>query len=180
MQQRIVKTSKFLSYVLRHKPEAIGVTLDQNGWVETGVLLEACRLHNHPLTREELEEVVRSNDKQRFAFSEDGSKIRASQGHSIEIELDYWVIEPPELLYHGTATRYLASIQEQGLVKGKRHHVHLSGDVETARKVGMRHGKPVVFQIAAGEMRRNGFVFYLSANGVWLTDHVPTRYIQEA
>src|SRR5215510_13959404 len=103
MQQRTEKTSKFLSYVLRHKPEAIGITLDKNGWVETSVLLEACRLHNHPLTREELEDVVRTNDKQRFAFNEDGAKIRASQGHSIEIELDYREIEPPELLYHGTA-----------------------------------------------------------------------------
>ena len=167
-----------MSYVLRHKPEAIGIILDKNGWVETSVLLEACRLHNHPLTREELEEVVRTNDKQRFAFSEDGSKIRASQGHSVEIELDYREIEPPELLYHGTATRFLASIQKKGLVKGNRHHVHLSGDTETAQKVGMRHGKPVVLQIAAWAMHSDGFVFYLSANGVWLTDHVPARYIQ--
>lgn len=167
-----------MSYVLRHKPEAIGITLDKNGLVETDVLLAACRLHNHPLTREELEEVVRTNDKQRFAFSEDGSKIRASQGHSVEIELDYREIEPPEFLYHGTVTRFLASIQEKGLVKGRRHHVHLSGDTETAQKVGMRHGEPVVLSIAAGKMYRNGFVFYLSANGVWLTDRVPVRYIR--
>src|SRR5215470_13016716 len=126
MEKRLIKTSKFLSYVLRHKPQEIGIELDKNGWVETAVLLEACRQHNHPLSREELEEVVRTNDKKRFAFNEDGSKIRASQGHSVDIELDYQPVTPPEWLYHGTATRFLESIRDKGLFKGKRHHVHLS------------------------------------------------------
>ena len=178
MEKQLAKTSKFLSFVLRHKPEAIGIVLDKNGWIETTVLLEACRSHNHSISREELEEVVRSNDKKRFAFNEDGSKIRASQGHSIEIELAYQAIEPPEFLYHGTATRFLEGIKEKGLLKGNRHQVHLSGDVETAQKVGSRHGKSVVLKIAAADMHRDGFDFFLSANGVWLTEHVPIHYIQ--
>jgi putative RNA 2'-phosphotransferase len=130
------------------------------------------------ITTEELQHVVANNDKKRFSFSDDGLSIRASQGHSIEIALGYEPAMPPEILYHGTAERFLPSIRAQGLLKGKRHHVHLSADVETATKVGQRHGKPVVLEVKAGQMLRDGFVFHLSANGVWLTEHVPAFYLE--
>jgi putative RNA 2'-phosphotransferase len=178
MQNRTVKISKFLSLVLRHKPEEIGISLDAAGWVSVGELLNACHKRGFSIRRDELDEVVRSNDKQRFAFSEDGSMIRASQGHSVAVKLDYQPLEPPQTLYHGTATRFLDSIKEQGLVKGKRHHVHLSGDEATAVKVGARHGKALVLVIESLQMHKDGFPFYQSENGVWLTEQVPTIYIK--
>ena len=172
-----IERSKTLSYLLRHNPAKFGLTLDAQGWCRVDDLLAAFERRNLELSREMLEHVVESNDKKRFAFSEDGTKIRASQGHSLEVDLDYRPAQPPALLYHGTADRFLNSILEQGLQKRRRHHVHLSPDVETALKVGQRHGKPVVLTVQAGRMYADGHVFYCSANGVWLTDEAPPRYI---
>ena len=177
MQSRLVRVSKFLSRVLRHKPGLIGVELDRAGWVAVSDLLAACRAHNFPVTREELAEVLRENDKQRFALSEDGARIRASQGHSVEVELGYAPLAPPPALYHGTAAHLLDSIRERGLLKGRRHHVHLSADAATAAKVGARHGRPHVIEVESGRMHAEGYEFYRSDNGVWLTEHVPVKYL---
>jgi putative RNA 2'-phosphotransferase len=177
MDDRAVRISKFLSLVLRHQPEKIGLSLDESGWASVERLIEASSRRGFDFTREELQNVVDGNDKKRFSLSEDGLWIRANQGHSIKVELGYAPTAPPEILYHGTAERVLTSIKQQGLLKGKRHHVHLSADVDTATQVGRRHGKPVVLTIEAGRMRQDGFIFYLSANGVWLTDCVPVQYL---
>lgn len=177
MKAHLVKTSKFLSLVLRHQPEAIGLQLDDQGWVAVDELLRCSQQGPYPLTHELLEEVVRTNNKQRFAFSPDGMRIRASQGHSIDVDLALSPLEPPEVLFHGTADRNIASIRQGGLRKGQRQHVHLSSDEQTAIKVGQRHGKPEVLTIRAGEMHRQGHLFYRSENGVWLTDHVPPQFI---
>ena len=177
MDQRTVQISKFLSLVLRHQPEKIGLRLSQSGWASVGELIEASRQRGIEFTLEELQNVVASNDKKRFSLSEDGLSIRANQGHSIEVELGYAPKAPPDVLFHGTAERFLTSIEQQGLIKGKRHHVHLSADVETATKVGRRHGKPVVLKVEAGKMCQDGFVFCLSANKVWLTERVPIQYL---
>jgi putative RNA 2'-phosphotransferase len=177
MPNRLIRVSKFLSLVLRHQPARIGIELDDAGWVAVADLLAACRAHDFPITLEELSAVVRENDKQRFAFSEDGTRIRASQGHSVRVELGYEPLAPPPLLYHGTASRLLASIRERGLLKGERHHVHLSADAATAAKVGARHGAPHVIGVESGRMHADGYEFYRSANGVWLTEHVPAAYL---
>jgi putative RNA 2'-phosphotransferase len=177
MSDRVVRISKFLSLVLRHQPEKIGLSLNQSGWASVDQLIEASRSRGVEFTLEELQNVVASNYKNRFSLSEDGLWIRANQGHSIEVELGYSPTAPPEILYHGTAERFLTSIKQQGLIKGRRHHVHLSSDVDTATKVGRRHGQLVLLRIEAGLMYRDGFVFYLSANGVWLTDHAPVQYL---
>ncbi|MHC4202810.1 MAG: RNA 2'-phosphotransferase [Planctomycetota bacterium] len=178
MKRDLTGTSKFLSYVLRHRPDEIGVELDPAGWARVAELLDACRRHGTEITREELEEVVATSDKQRFSFSPDGERIRANQGHSVAVDLGLEPLDPPALLYHGTVTRFLDSIRKQGLVRKSRQHVHLSPDEETARRVGMRRGRPVVLVIEAGRMRRDGYVFYVSANGVWLIDAVPQQYIR--
>ena len=175
----MVRVSKFLSLVLRHKPEEIGLTLDDGGWASVSDLLQACDAHGFAISLEELKAVVANNDKKRFSFSEDAAFIRANQGHSIDIELEYRPTEPPAILYHGTAEQFLNSIMERGLLKGKRHHVHLSKDVATALKVGQRHGKPAVLRINSGRMHQEGQEFYLSENGIWLTEYVPPRYIEE-
>ena len=172
-----VRISKFLSLVLRHKPEEIGVTLDEAGWVGVETLLSACARHRFPITRQQLETVVATSDKKRFALSEDGSRIRANQGHSVEVELGYAPAQPPEILYHGTADRFIESIRRQGLMKGKRHHVHLSLTRQTAAAVGTRHGRLVLLEVRSGDMHRAGIVFYKSANDVWLTDAVPAEYL---
>ena len=177
MNPRNIKISKFLSLVLRHQPETVGLKLDEAGWVSVAELLVACGEHGLKFSLEELQQVVATNDKKRFAFSEDGLLIRASQGHSVEVELGYEPITPPETLFHGTAERFLASIKTQGLVKGSRRHVHLSADEETARNVGQRHGRPVVLTVSAGRMHEAGFLFYASENGVWLTEHVPVGFL---
>ncbi|HZH91785.1 MAG TPA: RNA 2'-phosphotransferase [Pyrinomonadaceae bacterium] len=177
MQSRLVSVSKFLSRVLRHQPGRVGIELDRAGWVAVADLLAACRAHNFPLTREELEVVVRDNDKKRFAFDEDGTRIRASQGHSVRVELGYAPLAPPPVLYHGTASHLLASIRERGLVKGRRHHIHLSADAATAAKVGARHGKPHLIRVESGRMHADGYEFYRSENGVWLAEHVPAKYL---
>jgi putative RNA 2'-phosphotransferase len=179
MKVDVVKTSKFLSLVLRHQPQKIGLTLDSAGWVNVQELLAACNAHGKRMTLAELEAVVRDNDKQRFAFSEDGLRIRASQGHSVEVELQYEPAIPPPILYHGTVKRFLASIKTNGLVKGNRHHVHLSADVNTAENVGNRRGKAIVLEVLSGQMHEDGYQFFLSANGVWMTDTVPPQYLTE-
>lgn len=172
------RISKFLSYVLRHHPELIDLELDKNGWANTEELIQKSTTKNHHLTLEILKDIVATNDKKRFSFNEDQSKIRANQGHSIQfIDLEMQTQEPPAILYHGSVAKFLASIQEQGLVKGTRQHVHLSLDVETAKKVGSRRGIPVILKINAEQMHTDGYEFYLSANSVWLTEHVPATYI---
>ena len=167
-----------MSLVLRHQPEKIGLVLDENGWAKTADLLEKMTANGTKLTLEILQQVVENNNKKRFAFNEDGSKIRASQGHSIAVELAYAPCQPPEMLFHGTATRFIPSIQAEGLLKGKRHAVHLSKDRETAINVGKRHGKVIVLEVQAQKMFEAGFEFFVSENGVWLTDHVPVEYIR--
>jgi len=162
--------------VLRHKPETIGLVLDKNGWVEVKKLLR--QLPQHALLNMiDLEEIVATNNKNRFEFNEGKIKIRARQGHSINVDLGLEPKVPPCFLYHGTATRFVDSIKKKGLIKGSRQHVHLSSDHETAVKVGGRHGKVVVLTVKAQDMSEKGFVFYLSNNGVWLTDHVPFEYL---
>ena len=178
MNTQVVATSKFLSLILRHQPEKIGLSLDANGWADIEELLRLSAAKGKPLTRALLEEVVLTNDKQRFVLSEDGAKIRANQGHSVSVDLGLVPVVPPPVLFHGTATRFLESIRQQGLLKGSRQHVHLSPDEVTAMKVGQRHGKPVVLKIAAGKMQRDGHKFFYSANGVWLTDHVPAAFFE--
>lgn len=172
------QASKFLSLILRHEPHRIGIELDAAGWVEVDKLLDALHAHDVDLTRAELDEIVRSSDKQRFAISPDGARIRANQGHSVQVELGLPAETPPDVLYHGTVDEVLPSIRAQGLLKGQRHHVHLSADIETAKKVGGRRGKPVVLGIKAGDMVKAGHTFLRSANGVWLVDHVPPQFIE--
>ena len=170
-------TSKFISLILRHKPETIGITLDDHGWADTKELIEGVN-KTHPLTMEILEEIVRTDEKQRYSFNEDTTRSRANQGHCIPIDADLTETEPPEVLYHGTSEKSVSSIEQQGLKPMSRLYVHLSKDAETARTVGARHGRPVVYLVLAGEMHRDGYPFFLSANGVWLTREVPVRYLQ--
>lgn len=172
------KISKFLSLVLRHKPGQIGLQLDANGWAAVDELLEKMTSQGFNLSYAQLAEVVETNDKQRFAFSADGSLIRANQGHSLKIDLGLQEQVPPEILYHGTAEKNLESIMEQGLQKCQRHHVHLSPDEQTAMKVGMRYGKSVVLKVQAKKMSERGYKFYRSENGVWLTDAVDPAFIK--
>ena len=171
------KKSKFLSLVLRHEPGAAGVTLDEAGWVAVADLLAGCRRAGVAIDPDELREIVRTSDKQRFALSDDGTRIRANQGHSVEVELGHAPAEPPAVLWHGTAERFVASIRAQGLLRGARHHVHLSETPETASAVGRRHGKLAMLRVDAARMRRDGIPFFRTPNGVWLTDHVPPEYL---
>jgi len=171
------RIGKFLSLVLRHDPDKIGVELDEQGWANVKELIEKCKKHRYHFSMEDLIEIVETNDKQRYSFNEKQNKIRANQGHSIDIDLALASTEPPEYLYHGTATRFLSSIMGQGIVRGSRQHVHLSKDKETATKVGSRHGKPAILTIRAGQMFRDGVEFYQSDNGVWLTDYVDVKYL---
>ena len=171
------KISKFLSFVLRHKPETINLVLDENGWANVEELITKSTNDSQGFTFEELDEIVLTNDKKRFIFNEDKTKIRANQGHSIEIDLALKPQQPPEFLYHGTAQNNVESILENGIEKRNRQHVHLSQDKETATKVGMRHGKPLILTIKTGKMFEDGILFYLSENNVWLTDFVDSKYI---
>src|SRR5262245_14282097 len=165
--KRLVHISKYLSLHLRHQPERIGLKLEDGGWIDVDTLLTACANNGFPLTRAELEEVVVRNDKQRFSFDETGTRLRANQGHSVEVDLQLQLAVPPPLLYHGTTERLVAAILENGLMKMKRHHVHLSPTLETARKVGARRGRPVLLAVDAAAMHAAGHSFYVSANGVW-------------
>ncbi len=176
--KEIIRTSKFLSLVLRHEPERVGLKLGDAGWVGVDELLEAVNGHGVALTLEDLKHIVATSDKKRFAFSDDCRSIRASQGHSVEVDLQYSPQMPPEILYHGTATRFLDGIRQQGLHRMERHDVHLSAETKVTVQVGSRHGKPVLLTIRAGEMHRAGFEFRCSANGVWLVDHVPPQFIE--
>jgi uncharacterized protein (TIGR02452 family) len=171
------RTSKFLSFVLRHRPEHIGITVDHAGWTDVDALIAAANARGFALTRSELDAVVVASDKQRFALSDDGMRIRANQGHSIALDLDLEPATPPAELFHGTVEKLIASIRERGLSKGVRHHVHLSASFETAKTVGKRRGKPVVLTIDAAGMAAAGHVFFRSANGVWLVEHVPSAFI---
>ena len=180
MEKRLVTVSKYLAKHLRHAPHELGLTLRPGGWVPVDDLLAAAGRHGFPITYDELVGVVEAGDKRRFAFDVSGELVRANQGHSVEVDLQLEPAEPPEVLYHGTVGRFLPAILAEGLVRGNRHHVHLSRDVETARKVGARRGKPVILAVEAGRMHRDGHAFFVSANGVWLTDAVPPGYLSQA
>ena len=174
----IKKLSKFLSLILRHKPETIGITLDEHGWANVEELLQKINETGRSIDLPLLEKIVAENDKQRFSFSADGKKIRANQGHSIHVDVELKQIEPPDVLYHGTIEKNRASIEAKGLIKGNRLYVHLSGDMKTAINVAARRkGKNIIYKVSAGEMYKDGFLFYQSVNGVWLTDRVPAKYL---
>jgi putative RNA 2'-phosphotransferase len=177
-QDQSIRRSKFLSLVLRHEPQAARVTLDSAGWVPVDELLEGCAKAGMALTRAELDHLVATNPKRRFEYNDDCTRIRASQGHSVEVDLQYAPAVPPDVLYHGTATRFLESIRAQGLSKMQRHHVHLADETTTTLQVGARHGKPVLLHIQAGAMHHAGHAFFHATNGVWLVDHVPAEFIQ--
>ena len=179
MSKDLINLSRFLSLVLRHKPDTVGIDLDENGWVLVDELINKVNLTNrhYCLTREILNEIVRTNDKKRFAFSPDGSKIRASQGHSIDVNLDLVEKQPPFYLYHGTAEKSIDSIKKDGLKKMARNHVHMNEIPSMSESVGSRHGKPRVLRIRALDMYKDGIPFYLSENKVWLTNNVNIKYI---
>lgn len=178
MNKDLARTSKFLSLVLRHKPETIGLTLQEGGWALVDELISKINLHGTALDRALLQVIVDTNDKKRFAFNDDGTMIRANQGHSVEVDLQLPVAVAPDVLYHGTAAHSLVIVLEEGLKRRQRHHVHLTADPQTAVAVGGRHGKPVLLYIDARAMQAAGYVFYVSANGVWLADEVPAKYIK--
>ena len=177
MRPDLVKTSQFLSYVLRHEPGAIGLVLDAHGWADVDDLVAKAHASGTPLDRDGIAAAVATNDKQRFALSPDGLRIRANQGHSVAVDLALAPTTPPDVLYHGTATRFLDSIRAQGLVAGQRQHVHLSADRDTATRVGARHGAPVVLVVDARAMHAAGIAFLCSDNGVWLADAVAAQYL---
>ena len=178
MNRQHVTTSKFLSKHLRHAPEALGLTLEEGGWVRVDDLLAGAAKQGVTITRAELIEIVETNDKRRFSFDETGERIRANQGHSTEVDLDLPEVVPPAELFHGTVEKSLPAILAEGLKKMDRHDVHLSKDVETATRVGARRGKPIILVVDAARMAADGYKFRLSANGVWLTDHVPPQYLR--
>lgn len=177
--KQATRLNKFLSLHLRHKPAALGLTLQEGGWVLVADLLAACATHGTPINLAELTELVLGSDKQRFAFDDSGTRIRAQQGHSVAVDLQLVSAVPPAVLYHGTAPAALPAIRREGLQRMKRHHVHLSPDAETARRVGARRGPPLILTVNAAEMHAAGVVFYESGNGVWLVDAVPPQYLGE-
>ena len=171
-------TSRFISLILRHKPQVIGITLDEHGWADVKELIDGVNCsEGHFLDQEILEEIVRTDEKQRYSFNEDHSLIRANQGHSIPVDVELEKRTPPDILWHGTGEKYVASIKERGLIPKTRLYVHLSSDMETATKVGSRHGKPVVFRVDCRQMEQDGYEFFLSANNVWLTKEIPAAYL---
>lgn len=169
-------TSKFISLILRHKPEVIGITLDEHGWANVDELLAGIS-RTRPLDMAGLEEIVRTDEKQRYSFNAYKTKIRANQGHSVPVDVELQPVTPPALLYHGTGEKFVPSIEARGLIPKTRLYVHLSGDYDTARKVGARHGSPRVYQINAARMSADGYEFFRSVNGVWLTKQVPPQYL---
>ncbi|MCR4595077.1 MAG: RNA 2'-phosphotransferase [Clostridiales bacterium] len=173
-------TSKFLALILRHKPESAGISLDEHGWANVKELIKGIsETNNQPFTMADLEEIVATDNKQRYSFNEDKTLIRANQGHSIPVDVELSETEPPEHLWHGTGEKYTESIDKSGLIPKSRLYVHLSGDSETAKNVGMRHGRPVIYKVKSGQMYRDGYVFYLSVNNVWLTKEVPVLYLEK-
>lgn len=180
MEQNMTKLSKFVSLILRHEPSAIGIELDYNGaWADTKQLIDGInKTGKYRINMKILEEIVNTDNKQRYSFNNDKSKIRANQGHSVDVDMGFSEKIPPEILYHGTAERFVESILSEGLKKMQRQYVHLSKDEETASKVGVRHGKLHIFKVLSGEMYRQGYKFYCSENGVWLTDNVPPDFLE--
>ncbi|SEE32399.1 putative RNA 2'-phosphotransferase [Tenacibaculum sp. MAR_2010_89] len=177
-EKKIKRISKFLSLLLRHQPEKIGLQLDSNGWAVVEELLQKSRKHGVRFSIDELEGLVVNNDKKRFTFNDDKTKIRANQGHSLKtIDIELKPVQPPEFLYHGTVAKFMNVIHDKGLQKMSRQHVHLSAEIETAMKVGSRRGKPIILTVKSGEMQSEGYEFYLSENNVWLTDSVPSEFI---
>lgn len=170
-------TSKFISLILRHKPDAIGITLDEHGWASVDELIEGISKQQY-FDMAMLEEIVATDEKQRYSFNEDKTLIRANQGHSVPVDVELEQVSPPKYLYHGTGEKYVTSIEAQGLIPKSRLYVHLSPDYNTAEKVGSRHGKPVIYRISAEKMAKDGYVFYKSVNGVWLTKEVPVKYLK--
>jgi putative RNA 2'-phosphotransferase len=178
MKERENSKSRFLSLVLRHKPEAVGISLEDGGWVRVDTLLDAMKKHGKYLSKEELKDIVFNNDKKRFAFDEREVKIRAVQGHSLDIEMNYFPVEPPAELFHGTSQQVKRKILEEGIRRMNRKYVHLSKEKETAIAVGKRHGSPVVLTVLAGQMHNDGYTFFRADNGVWLTESVPSKYLR--
>ena len=174
----LTDTRRFISLILRTKPEVIGITLDEHGWANVDELITGIS-KTRPMDMEILEEIVRTDNKQRYSFNEDKTLIRANQGHSIPVDVELPLAEPPEYLWHGTGEKYVSSIDAQGLIPKSRLYVHLSADEVTAKKVGSRHGRPVIYRVATGQMYRNGIEFRLSVNGVWLVDAVPVQYLEK-
>ena len=171
-------TSKYISLILRHKPEVINITLDEHGWANVDELIKGVS-KTHPIDFEMLEKIVASDEKQRYSINEDKTLIRANQGHSIPVDVELEEVEPPEILYHGTGEKYVSSIDREGLLPMSRLYVHLSLDMDTAIKVGKRHGKPVIYQVFGHNMVKDGYKFYCSVNGVWLTKEVPVKYLKK-
>lgn len=176
MDKKLVRISKFLSLVLRHKPEAAKIELDTNGWVDITVLLNACRDVGTPITRDQFDEIVATNEKKRFTVK--GNSVRAAQGHSVNVNLGYKAVEPPEILYHGTAMQFVDAIKREGLKPQKRQHVHLSSNTETASSVGKRRGEAVILIVKAKEAHIAGISFYTADNGVWLADAIPSKFLK--
>ncbi|CAM1343717.1 RNA 2'-phosphotransferase [Tenacibaculum amylolyticum] len=177
-EKEIKKISKFLSLLLRHQPSLIGLELDENGWADIEELINKSKKKKKHFSKQDLEKIVAENDKQRFSFNKEKTKIRANQGHSIKtVDLQLKAIAPPEHLYHGTVIKFMTSIRENGLQKMSRQHVHLSKDKDTAVKVGSRRGVPIILTIQSGAMFREGYEFFKSENGVWLTNNVPAAFI---
>lgn len=176
--QELTRLSKYLSLILRHRPEVANIQLDENGWTSVAELLNQVKDRGKAIDQSTLKTIVENDNKQRYAFSEDGLYIRANQGHSVKVDLGYKAMTPPTMLYHGTAEKFISNIRHEGLKKRTRHHVHLSAELATAKNVGSRHGNPVILIVKAKEMSQSGYDFFLSNNGVWLTDHVPVEYIE--
>ena len=174
MKKEYTRKSKFISLILRHKPDVIGIKLDRHGWANVNELLTGVGI-----SMEDLEHIVNTDEKKRYSFNENKTKIRANQGHSIDVEMEFKEKVPPNTLYHGTSTKFLDSISKHGILKGNRQYVHLSKDVETAIKVGSRHGKPVALVVDCNKMVEDGYKFYLSDNDIWLTDHIPYKYVKQ-
>ena len=174
MMMNITRISKYMCLILRHRPDAIGITLDEHGWANVDELLNGLEIN-----MSELEFIVKTDDKQRYSFNDDKTLIRANQGHSIPVDVELEEVEPPEYLWHGTGEKYVANINKEGLISKSRLYVHLSSDLETATTVGKRHGFPIIYRVAAQDMFKDGFKFYLSKNGVWLTKNVPINYLKE-
>ena len=177
--EKMVNTSKFISLILRHKPDVIGITLDEHGWANVDDLLTGLNKAGHIVCMKDLEDIVSTDNKQRYSFNEDKTLIRANQGHSINVDVELKEVEPPSILYHGTTKDVLESIYEQGIKPMSRLYVHLSKDIDTATKVAKRRRNPIILEINTEQMRKDNIKFYLSSNGVWLTKYVDSKYIKE-